>query len=79
MRTFSVLIFALIAMLVDAAGAQTTTPDTPAAVPEPPHKLIYARGQADLGAGDVIENPNIRHILDLAGATKRPRDAGANL
>jgi hypothetical protein len=50
MRASPVLFFALTALLTGAVGAQTATPDTPAAVPEPPQKLICVRGQADTGS-----------------------------
>ena len=50
MRTWSALTFALTTLLAGAAGAQTAAPDKPAAVPEPPQKLICVRGQAGTGS-----------------------------
>jgi hypothetical protein len=50
MRRLSALITALPLMLAGAAGAQTAAPDTPAATPQTPPKLICVRGQAETGS-----------------------------
>ncbi|HET7083848.1 MAG TPA: hypothetical protein VFI23_03695 [Rhizomicrobium sp.] len=44
------LTFALTVMLAGGASAQTATPNTPAAAPDPSQKVICVRTQADTGS-----------------------------